>query len=68
MTTEHKTRRGALLAQLEWRRDGPGVYQVEGRYVERRPGGMWWVEGAAAQGLCWFASFTDALEWIADLD
>jgi hypothetical protein len=29
---------------------------------------MWWVEGAAAQGLCWFASFTDALEWIADLD
>lgn len=66
MTTEHKTRRGALLARLEWRRIESGVYQVEGLYVERRSGGMWWVEGAAAKGKCWFESFTDALEWIMD--
>lgn len=61
----HKTRRGALLAQLEHRCVEPGAWVVEGRDVERRIDGRWFV-GGLSDRLGWFDTFTDALEAIAD--
>lgn len=75
---EHKTRKGALLAQLEWSRKGPGRYLVEGYDVEctRRAQGLyagrWEVRrviflsgGRSETQRHTTTSFTDALDWIA---
>lgn len=64
MTKEYKTQRGALLDQLEHHCVEPGVWIVEGRDVQRRRDGRWFVEGISDR-LGWVDSFTEALEWIA---
>lgn len=75
---EYKTRRGALLADLEWGKVGPGEYLVEGYTVTcvRKAAGLyagrWTVRrtfhlggGLSRTDRHTATNFTDALEWIA---
>jgi hypothetical protein len=75
---EYRTRKGALLAQLEWSRSAPGEYLVEGYNVRcaiKAAGlyaGRWEIRrttflsgGRSATERHTATSFTDALEWIA---
>lgn len=62
---EYKTRRGELLARLEWSRTGSGQYLIEGYQVTKRDNGYWFI-GRVAQGHAATAmTLTDALEYIA---
>lgn len=58
---EFKTRRGALLAQMEHKRQPDGTYLVEG-YTVGADDGAWIV----FEGNHRFKTFTDALEWIGE--
>jgi hypothetical protein len=63
VTTEYKTRKGALLAQLEHTKIGPGRYRVEG-YEVLASDRVWNVlePNGTVQN---HDTLTDALEWIA---
>lgn len=74
---EYLTRKGELLARLEWGKLAPGWYQVEGRYhVKRNSDRAWTVtrprrpdgtkDPFAAFGARHFDTMTDALEHIAE--
>lgn len=65
---EYKTRRGALLAQLEHRRIAPGHWVVEGHEViQHDDRGLWRVNGKHGENaLGVFSTFTEGLEAIAE--
>jgi hypothetical protein len=63
---EYKTRRGALLAQLEHSCAEPGVWKIEGLEVlQMHDNRRWYVEEISSKR-GWFDTFTDALEAIAE--
>jgi hypothetical protein len=63
VTTEYKTRKGALLAQLEHTKIGPGQYLVEGLTVFAADR-VWTILDPQGIGHD-HDTLTDALEWIA---
>lgn len=64
VTTEYKTRKGALLAQLEHTKIGPGQYLVEGLTVFAADR-VWTILDPQGIGHD-HETLTDALEWIAE--
>jgi hypothetical protein len=63
---EHMTRRGELLARLEWGKTGPGQYFVEGHKLTKVKDRLWSVAPISGGEGTHRPSMTAALEWIAE--